>query len=180
MSVQNTKWVLDPQHSELGFKIQHLMISKVSGAFQDFDVLVTTQGNDFDTAEVQFNAAANSIVTNNTERDKHLKNADFFEVQTYPSITFESTKFEKKSKDSFFLWGTLTMKGVTQQVKLDATSSGVITDPWGAERAGFSISGKINRKDWGIHFNQTLETGGVMLGEMVTINSEIQLKKVDD
>src|SRR5699024_795287 len=156
------------------------MISKVSGVFQDFDVMMITKDNEFDTAEVQFNAAADSISTNNTERDKHLKNGDFFEVQTYPTITFKSTKLEKKSKDSFLLWGALTMKGVTQEVKLNATSSGVITDPWGMERTGFSITGKINRKDWGIHFNQTLETGGVMLGETVTINSEIQLKKMDD
>lgn len=175
--MSTTKWVLDPTHSELGFKIRHLMISNVSGSFRSFQVDVDTQDDDFSTAQIRVTADIASIHTNNEQRDHHLRNSDFFEAETHPQLSFQSTKIEKLSDDTFTVYGELTMKGVTKPVKLAVEYSGVTKDPWGGVRAGYTISGKINRSDWGITFNGVLETGGVALSEEVKINSEIQLVK---
>lgn len=170
-----TKWALDPTHSEIGFKIKHLMISNVSGNFKKFDVQAETEGDDFLTGKVTASIDVSSINTNNEQRDEHLKNADFFEVESHPNITFQSTRVEKADEDTFHLYGDLTIKNTTKPVKLLIENSGIAKDPWGNVKAGFSISGKINRKDWGINYNAALETGGVMLGEELKINGEIQL-----
>ena len=172
-----TKWLLDPIHSELQFKIKHLMISNVSGAFKNFSAEVETEDEDFSTAKINLTAQMDSISTNNEQRDAHLRNSDFFEVEKYPELKFKSTKVEEVDSDTFMLHGELTMKGVTKPVKLDVEFNGATKDPWGGERAGFVITGKINRADWGINFNSVLETGGVMLSEEVRINSEIELVK---
>ena len=172
-----TKWLLDPIHSELQFKIKHLMISNVSGAFKSFSAEVETEDEDFSTAKINLTAQMDSISTNNEQRDAHLRNSDFFEVEKYPELKFKSTKVEEVDSDTFMLHGELTMKGVTKPVKLDVEFNGATKDPWGGERAGFVITGKINRADWGINFNSVLETGGVVLGEEVKINSEIELVK---
>jgi polyisoprenoid-binding protein YceI len=169
------KWVLDPAHSELGFKIKHLMITNVSGSFNDFGVEVETQNDDFSTARILATAKMDSISTNNEQRDQHLRNADFFEVETYPELSFQSIKVEKVDQETFYLYGDLTMKGLTKSVKLKVEYSGLVVDPWGNEKAGFVVTGKLNRNDWGISFNGVLETGGLMLGEEVKINGEIQL-----
>ena len=170
-------WVIDPIHSELGFKIKHLMISNVSGTFSDYQAIVQTDNEDFSTARIEAKIKTGSISTNNTGRDAHLKNADFFEADKYPEILFHSTKIEKKDSESFVLFGDLTMKGITKPVKLNVEYSGITKDPWGGERAGFLVTGKINRSEWGVNFNGVLETGGVVLSEEVRINSEIQLVK---
>jgi polyisoprenoid-binding protein YceI len=170
-------WVLDPTHSELGFKIKHLMISNVSGALKSFRAEVETVGVDFSTAQISLSADMASISTNNDQRDAHLRNSDFFEVDKYPELKFTSTKLEKIDSDIFALFGDLTLKGVTRPVKLNIEFNGVTKDPWGGERAGFVVTGKINRSEWGVNFNGVLETGGVMLSEEVRINSEIQLVK---
>lgn len=175
--MSTTKWLLDPTHSELGFKIKHLMISNVSGAFKNFTAEVITKGEDFSTAQINLIAEMTSITTNNEQRDVHLRTSDFFEVEKYPELKFISTKIEKIDNDTFALYGELTLKGVTNQVKLDVEFNGVTKDPWGGERAGFVVTGKINRSKWGVNFNGVLETGGVMLGEDVKISSEIQLVK---
>jgi polyisoprenoid-binding protein YceI len=172
-----TKWLLDPMHSELQFKIKHLMISNVSGSLKDFNAEVETEEEDFSTAAINLTAQMDSISTNNEQRDAHLRNSDFFEVEKYPELKFKSTKVEKVDSDTFILQGELTMKGVTKQVKLNVEFNGVVKDPWGNERAAFAVTGKINRTDWGVNFNSVLETGGVMLSEEVKINSEIQLLK---
>ena len=172
-----TKWVLDPTHSELGFKIKHLMISNVSGSLKSFEAEVETQGEDFTTAQINLSANMASISTNNDQRDAHLRNSDFFEVEKYPELKFTSTKLEKIDSDTFALFGDLTLKGVTRPVKLNVEFNGVTKDPWGGERAGFVVTGKINRSDWGINFNAALETGGVVLSEEVRIFSELQLVK---
>ena len=171
------KWQLDPTHSDLGFKIRHLMISNVSGSFQNFSVEAETEGTDFSTAKITATADMSSISTNNAQRDAHLRTADFFEVEKHAALKFVSTSIEKEGSDSFVLHGELTLKGVTRPVKLNVESSGVVRDPWGGERAGFTVSGKINRSDWGISFNGALETGGLVLGEEVKIHSEAQLVK---
>jgi polyisoprenoid-binding protein YceI len=173
-----TKWEFDPTHSELGFKIKHLMITNVSGSFKKFEVNVETQNDDFSTAKIVARADMSSIYTNNEQRDAHLRNSDFFEVEKYPELVFQSTRVERVDDETFHLYGDLTMKGVTKPVKLNVEYSGLTKDPWGGERAGFVVAGKINRSDWGINFNGVLETGGVMLGEEVKLNSEIQLVKV--
>jgi polyisoprenoid-binding protein YceI len=172
-----TKWIIDPTHSELGFKVKHLMIANVSGSFKNFNAEVETNGNDFTTATIQLKAEINSIDTNNPQRDGHLRSSDFFEAEKYPGISFESTKVEKIDKENYHVFGDLTMKGITNPVKLNVEFGGVTKDPWGGERAGFMITGKINRTDWGINFNAVLETGNLMLAEEVKINSEIQLVK---
>ena len=172
-----TKWVLDPTHSELGFKIKHLMITNISGFFKNFQVEVETEGEDFSTAQIQAKAEMNSIHTNNLQRDEHLRTSDFFEVENYPDLEFKSTGIQKADNETFYLYGDLTMKGVTRPVKLTVEYSGVTIDPWGGERAGFVVTGKINRGEWGVTFNATLEKGGVVLGEEVKVNSEIQLVK---
>lgn len=175
--METTKWVLDPKHSELGFKIKHLMITNVSGSIKDFEAEVITSDTDFSTAQINLSAEMGSITTNNEQRDAHLRAADFFEVDKYPELKFRSTKVERTDDDTFALYGELTLKGVTKPVKLKAEYSGIAKDPWGGERAGFAITGKINRSDWGVSFNGVLETGGVMLSEEVRINGEIQLVK---
>lgn len=176
--MSTTNWVLDPTHSELGFKIKHLMISNISGSFQQFQVEVVTQDDDFSTAQIRVTAEIASIHTNNEQRDDHLRNSDFFEAETYPQLSFQSTKVEKLSDETFTVYGDLTMKGVSKPVTLRVEYSGVTKDPWGGGgRTGYSISGKINRSDWGINFNGVLETGGLALGEEVKLISEIQLVK---
>ncbi len=172
-----TKWSLDPTHSEIGFKIKHLMISNVSGNFNKFDVQVETNGDDFANATVTANIDVASINTNNEQRDAHLANADFFETDKHPNIIFKSTKVEKVDEDTFNLYGDLTIKETTKPVKLSVEYSGIAKDPWGNVKAGFTINGKINRKDWGINYNAVLETGGIMLGEELKVNCEIQLVK---
>ena len=171
------KWQLDPMHSELGFKIKHLMITNVSGSFQNFSVEVETEGTDFTTAKITATADMSSISTNNVQRDTHLRTSDFFEVEKYPELKFVSTSIDKIDNDSFTLHGDLTLKGVTKPVKLNVEFSGVVKDPWGNEKAGFVITGKINRSNWGVSFNSTMETGGLLLGEEVKIFSETQLVK---
>ncbi|MFT2008681.1 YceI family protein [Pontibacter sp. 13R65] len=172
-----TKWSLDPTHSELGFKIKHLMISNVTGKFTDFEAEAETVGDDFSSAKVVANINPASINTSNEQRDEHLRNADFFAVENYPNMKFVSTKIEKVDDDTFNVVGDLTIKDITKPVKLSVEHNGVATDPWGNIKAGFSFSGKINRKDWGITYNAALETGGVMLGEELKLQGEVQLVK---
>jgi len=153
------------------------MITNVTGSFKKFDVQVENANDDFSSAQIVATADMHSIDTNNEQRDQHLRNSDFFETDNYPELKFVSTKIEKVDAETFNLFGDLTLKGVTKPVKLNVEYSGLTKDPWGGERAGFVVTGKIKRSDWGINFNGALETGGVMLGEEVKLNSEIQLVK---
>jgi polyisoprenoid-binding protein YceI len=175
--MKTTKWILDAAHSELGFKIKHLMITNISGSFKTFQAEAKTEDEDFSTAKINVTVDMASITTNNEQRDGHLRNSDFFEVEKHPELKFNSTKLEEVDGGMFVLYGDLTLKGVTKPVKLDVEFSGVTKDPWGTERAGFSLAGKIKRSDWGINFNSLLETGGVALGDEVKINAEVQLVK---
>ena len=172
-----TKWKLDLIHSELAFRIKHLMISHVPGSFRNFDVEVQTENDDFSAGEIRATADITSISTSNEQRDQHLRASDFFEAEKYPQLSFQSSRIEKESHDAFDVHGELTMKGITHPVKLNVEFNGITRDPWGGERAGFSFTGKLNRSDWGIQFNSKLETGGLMLGEEVKVHGEIQLVK---
>jgi polyisoprenoid-binding protein YceI len=178
MSKSTTKWSLDPLHSEIGFKIKHLMITNVSGNFNKFDVDVETNGDDFTTGTINARIDVASINTNNVQRDEHLRNADFFEAETYPEITFHSTRLQKVDDENFNLFGDLTIKETTKPVKLALEFGGVTKDPYGNFKAGFSVQGKINRHEYGVTYNAVLETGGVALGEDIKISGEIQLVKV--
>lgn len=173
----STKWVLDPTHSEIGFKIKHLMITNVSGNFNKFEVKAESNGDDFSNANITAEIDVASINTNNSQRDAHLRNADFFEADKYPAISFRSIKIQKIDSETFTLLGELTIKETTKPVKLSLEYGGVTKDPYGNFKAGFSIAGKINRHDFGVSYNAVLETGGVALGEEIKINGEIQLVK---
>lgn len=171
------KWIADPTHSEIGFRIKHLMISNVSGKFGKFAAEVQTAGEDFTTARILATINAASIDTGNPARDEHLQHVDFFEVEKFPVITFQSTHIQQVDAEQYIIRGDLTVKGVTKSIKLDVEHSGVTKDPWGNRRAGFTITAKINRSEFGLTFNTVLETGGVALGDEVKIQSEIQLVK---
>lgn len=172
-----TNWKSDLTHSELGFRIRHLMISNVSGSFKNFEVNMQSNGTDFAAAQITARVDMSSINTNNEQRDAHLRNSDFFEVEQYPEMVFQSTDVKAVDAENFELSGILTLKGITKPVQLHIEYNGLAKDPWGGERAGFLISGKINRADFGVSFNSVLETGGVALSEEVKIHAEVQLVK---
>ena len=178
--MENTTWALDPTHSELQFKIKHLMISTVTGQFNAFKGTVETNGEDFTTAKVHFQADINSISTNNAQRDEHLKAGDFFSAETHPHLEFEGDRMEKVNGDEYKLYGTLTVKGVSKKLVLDVEFGGITKDPWGNTRTGFSVTGKINRQDYGISFGTVSETGGLLLGDDVKIHANVQFVKQAD
>lgn len=172
-----TKWVLDPTHSEILFKVKHLMITNVKGEFRKKQGEVIAKGNDFSQAAVNLVIDAASIDTNEDGRDGHLRSGDFFDVENHKQITFEGTSFKKLDEENYQLKGMLTIKGVSKEVTLDVEFGGINKDPWGNEKAGFSVNGKINRKDWGLNWNAALETGGVLVSEEVKISAEVQFVK---
>lgn len=173
-----TKWVLDPSHSEVEFKVKHMMISNVSGKFTKFDAAVETEGEDFMTAKVNFTAEIDSINTGNEGRDGHLKSADFFDAGNFPTLKFAATKYENVDNDgSYEVWGDLTIHGVTKNVKLDAEFGGVIKDPWGNTRAGISVNGKINRKDFGLSWHGVTETGSLIVSDDVRVHVNLEFVK---
>jgi polyisoprenoid-binding protein YceI len=171
-----TKWTLDPTHSELQFKVKHLMITTVTGSLKSFNASLTTTTDDFSDAEISFSGEVNSLDTGNTDRDNHLKSADFFEAEQFPAIEFKSAEIQKDG-DDLIVKGDLTIKGITKAVKLTAEFGGIATDPWGNTKAGFTLSGKINRTDFGLTWNAALETGGVMVSEEVRLLGELQFVK---
>lgn len=175
--MSNTIWNLDPTHSELTFKVKHLMISNVKGEFTKFNA--TIEGDTFENSKITATVDAASVFTNNADRDGHLKSADFFEVETYPSLKFESTSITKEDEGEYTLIGELTIKGTTKTVELDVEFGGYMKDPYGNQKAGFSIEGKINRKDFGLNWNAALETGGVLVSDDVKITAEVQFAKTE-
>lgn len=170
-----TNWTLDKAHSEITFKVRHMMIANIKGEFKSFDVNVNGSGDDFSKMQVNVKIDANSIETNSADRDTHLRSADFFDTENFPTIHFESTSFVSQSDSEYTLAGNLTLHGVTQPVVLNVEYGGVGLDPWGNTKAGFTVSGKINRKDFGLNWNAALEAGGVLVSEDVKIFAEIQL-----
>ena len=172
-----TKWTIDPTHSEIHFKVKHLMVSWVTGSFKQFDAIVETQDDDISTGGVRFTADVNSISTNNEQRDAHLKTGDFFDAENHPQIIFQSEKLEKTGDETYKLYGTLTIRGNSRKVALNVEYGGIAQDPWGNTRIGVSVSGKISRKDFGVSFGMVTETGGVLLGDDVTINANTEFVK---
>jgi polyisoprenoid-binding protein YceI len=176
-NTMKTTWAIDPAHSEIQFKVKHLMISTVTGQFNTFQASVETNDEDFTTAIIRFTAEIDSISTHQEQRDAHLKTGDFFDAKTFPHLTFESDRLEKITDENYRLHGTLTMRGTAKKITLDAEFGGITQDPWGKRRVGFSVSGKINRKDFGVNFSMVSETGGILLGEEVTVIANVQFVK---
>ena len=169
-------WVIDPSHSEIQFKIKHLMITNVTGSFNIFQVSVQTEEEDFMKAKVSFTADVGSISTGNEQRDGHLKSAEFFDAATYPQVKFAATKYENVDNDgSYELYGDLTIRDITKNIKLDVEFGGVVKDGYGNTKAGFSINGKINRKDFGLTWSAITEAGGIVVSDDVKIACEVQL-----
>src|SRR4051812_44934574 len=173
-----TKWAIDPMHSEVYFKIKHLVISTVTGSFKKFEGNVITSGDDFSNAKVNFTIDIKSVDTNQLHRDEHLKNSDFFDAERYPEITFQSTAFTKENESDYKLTGNLTMKGVTKPVALDVEYGGSEKDHHGNVKHGFEVTGKINRKEFGMTYNAVTEAGGLALGEDIKLIANIQVAEL--
>jgi polyisoprenoid-binding protein YceI len=175
--MSTTKWVIDPTHSEIQFKVKHLMITTVTGSFGKIDATAETESDDFNNASVNFTAATASVSTGNDQRDGHLKSDEFFSSEKFPEMRFTSSQFAKKSEGNFLLEGNLTIKDITKPVTLNVEFGGIAKDPYGNTKAGFTLSGKINRKDFGLTWNVPTEAGGLLVSEEVKLLSEIQLVK---
>jgi polyisoprenoid-binding protein YceI len=173
-----TRWEIDPLHSEILFRIKHLVISTVTGSFQKFQGSMVAKSNEFEDSSIDLTIDVNSISTGQEQRDAHLLNSDFFEAESWPTIRFESTSFTKTETGIYKLTGKLTMKGITKEVELTAEYGGTEKDHYGNTKIGFEISGVINRKDFGLTFNSLTETGGLALGENVKLTGNVQLAKV--
>ena len=169
-------WVVDKNHSNVNFQVRHL-VSKVSGRFTDFKGTVEANPAKPETSSVEFTITSTSIDTNVADRDKHLRSADFLDVEKYPELSFKSTKVVANGKDQFAVAGPLTIHGVTKEVTLPVTFLGSDKDPWGNERAGFETTLTLNRKDYGMVWNKTLDSGGVLLSDEVAITITIEATK---
>lgn len=172
-----TKWSIDPTHSEIGFKVKHMMFTNVSGKFDAFEATAETEDDNFETAKISFSAATDSVNTGNGDRDNHLKSGDFFDAAQHPKLEFASTSFKKVDDENYELHGNLSLHGETKPVTLHVEYGGIGKDPWGNTKAGFTLSGKFNRKDFGLTWNAALEAGGVLVSEEVRIHSDVQLVK---
>lgn len=175
-TLTTTKWGIDVTHTEVQFKVKHLVISTVTGFFKKFSGSVESETADFDGASVTFSLDVNSIDTNQADRDAHLKSADFFAADQYPTLDFTGT-LKKVSGSDYKLDGALTVRGTTKAVVLDASYGGTMVDPWGNTKAGFEINGKINRKDFGLNWGAVTEAGGVVVSDEVKIHINVQIAK---
>src|SRR6476469_2204550 len=170
-------WKIDPAHSEIQFKVKHLMITTVTGYFKQFDLTVETETDDFNTAKkIEFVADVNSIDTNNAQRDAHLKSADFFDADNHGQLRFSGKRFEANG-DEAKLTGDLTIRGTTKPITLNVELGGVAVDPWGQTKAGFTITGKISRKEFGLTWSAVTEAGHVVVSDDIRIHGEVQLIK---
>jgi polyisoprenoid-binding protein YceI len=172
-----TKWAIDTAHSEILFKVKHLVISTVSGKFDTFEGSLHASEDDFSDAEAEFSADVNSINTSQPDRDGHLKSADFFDAANHPKITFKSKSFKKTGSDTYIMTGDLTIHGVTKTIELAVEHGGTTKDPWGNVKTGFEISGKINRKDFGLLWSAVTETGGLVVSDEIKLQLNVELAK---
>lgn len=171
---------IDPAHSEINFKIKHLMISTVTGQFTDYDATMVSSKEDFSDASISFEAKVNSINTNNSQRDQHLVSPDFFDAANHPTISFKSAKITPRGTDTYKLEGQLTMRGVTKPVTLDVEYLGTSKDFQNQDRYGFEVNGKVNRKEFGLTWNGVTEAGGVVVSDEVKLNLNLQMVKQSD
>lgn len=174
--MSQTNWVIDPMHSEIQFKVKHLMITTVTGYFKSFDANATTEGDDFSTATINFSADISSVDTNNEQRDGHLKSGDFFDAENHPQMVFSNGKLEQDG-DDYLLKGELNIRGNSRPVTLKAEFGGIAVDGYGQTKAGFTLSGKISRKEFGLTWSAVTEAGSVVVSDDVRINAEVQMTK---
>jgi polyisoprenoid-binding protein YceI len=170
--MSTTKWTIDPTHSEVSFKVKHLVISTVTGSFQKFEGLAESPNGDFNGAKVEFSADINSINTNQSDRDAHLKSGDFFDAEKYPQLKFTNGILEGN-----VLRGDLTIKDVTKPIEFEVDHGGVAEDPYGNTKAGFELEGKISRKDFGLTWSAVTEAGSVVVGDQIRLLASVQLVK---
>lgn len=168
-----SKFIIDQSHSEIGFKVKHMMFTNVSGKIEVYNATIEAENDSLENATITFEGDASTISTGNTDRDNHLKSQDFFDVENHPKIHFNSTKFNPEGK----LEGNLEIRGISKPVALDVDFGGTGKDPWGNTKLGMNLTGKINRKDWDLNWNSALETGGVLVSEEVKFNIELQFLK---
>lgn len=173
-----TAWTIDPTHSEIAFRVKHLMITNVKGVFPEYQATIQENGSSLHNAEITLRINAASINTGEAGRDQHLRSADFLDTGRYPEILFASKSHEKVDDDHYILHGDLTIKDITRPIHLQVEIGGMARDPWGNHKAGLTVQGKINRKDWGLNWNAALETGGVLVSDEVKIQAEIQLVRM--
>jgi len=173
-----TKWAVDTTHSTIEFSVKHLMIAKVRGVFHKFDADIEADLNDLTSAKVEVNIDLASVDTRNEDRDNHLRSADFFDVEHSPTLKFVVTSISKSGEDEYDVVGDVTLHGVTKQESFKLTFEGTSTDPWGNQKAGFSAAGSLKRSDYGLTYNAALETGGVLIGDEIKVNIELEAQKV--
>ncbi len=172
-----TNWSIDKTHTKVGFSVTHLVISEVEGYFKDYDAKIITTGDDFSTAVIDFTVNTNSVFTDNEMRDNHLRSDDFFNAEKFPNMTFKGKSLKKIAGDKYKLVGDLTIRDVTKRVELDVEYNGIIKDPWGNIKAGFKITGEINRFDYNLKWNTVLETGGLAVGKEIDLEIDMELVK---
>lgn len=175
--MSTTKWSMDLAHSEVTFKVKHMMITNVTGTFDAFEGSVESEGDSFENAKITFNADIDSISTRNDQRDGHLKSEEFFHASEFPKLTFQSTQMKSLGGNNFELQGDLTLKGVTKAVTLKVEHTGVVVDPYGQTKAGFEIEGKISRNEFGLTWNAVTEAGGVVVSDEVKLQINAQFIK---
>jgi polyisoprenoid-binding protein YceI len=169
-----TNWTIDTSHSSVGFSVRHMMFAKVRGRFAKWNGSITLDGDDFTQASVKVSIDATSIDTGVVDRDNHLRSPDFFAAEEFPALTFESTRIETAGGDRYRVHGNLTIRGITREVELDVEHGGRAKDPWGNQRVAFTATTSVNRTDFGLKWNQLVEAGGVLVGERVDIEIEVQ------
>ncbi|SHF98307.1 Polyisoprenoid-binding protein YceI [Fodinibius roseus] len=169
-----TLWNIDPTHSEVQFKVKHLVISTVTGRFGSYDGKIEANGDDFENAKASFTADIDSITTNNEDRDQHLKSEDFFNAEEYPQLKFGSTNFEKAGEGEYKVTGDLTIRDITKEVSLDVVHGGTVGDPYGNTKAGFEVTGTINRKEFGLTWDAVTEAGNVVVGDKIKLQMNVQ------
>jgi len=172
-----TNWKFDKAHSEIGFNVTHMLISEVSGNFKEYSGTIVSSSEDFQNSKIEFEAQIASIFTDNETRDKHLRSDDFFNAEKYPTLKFVSKSFTKVEGKNYKLIGDITIKGTTKEVTFAVKYNGTITGPWGKTRAGFKITGELDRFDYGLNWNKALETGGLVASKIVELDIKLELIK---
>jgi polyisoprenoid-binding protein YceI len=172
-----TNWSIDKAHSKIGFSVSHLVITDVEGFFKEYDGKITSNGDDFSTAQIELSINTASIFTDNEGRDKHLRSDDFFNAEKFPKMTFKSKSISKINDNKFKLVGDLTIRDVTRQVELEVKYNGMVKDPWGNTKAGFKVTGEVNRFDYNLRWNTAIETGALVVGKEVELVIDLQLVK---
>lgn len=172
-----TIWTVDKSHSKVGFSVTHLVITDVEGYFKDYDSQITTEGDDFSKAQIDFTIKTASIFTDNNDRDNHLRSDDFFNAEKFPQMVFKGKSMKKVGDKKFKLVGDFTIRDVTKQVTLDVKYNGTVKDPWGNTKSGFKLTGEINRFDYNLKWNKAIETGSLVVGKEVELIIDLQLVK---